>query len=151
MTSWTSASTCEPGIVAHDGLATTEAGRPLHLVRAGGWWGRARGLLRLPGLIDDEPPVALWLGRTPQVHTFGMAEPIAVATAEITRHGRHRGRPCALRLRRVDVLTPGRLGPWSWGAPATFELHPEAARRLGLGPGSALTIEWGCAGAARRP
>ncbi|MBK6310754.1 MAG: hypothetical protein KBF84_07360 [Candidatus Microthrix sp.] len=139
--SWSFASTCER--VA--GVAITATGAHLLLRRAGGPWGRARGLLALPGLLNDvEVPTALWLGRTPQVHTFGMDGPIAVVTAGVTRRGARRGRPCGLRVRGVDVLNPGKVGRWSWAAPCTLELHPLAADRLGLAPGSPLDIEWGC-------
>ena len=147
--SWSSASTSEAGpppegSVKRHGTATTATGSSLRLVRAGGPWGRARGLLRLPGLIgDDEQPTALWLGRTPQVHTFGMTQPLAVVTADVTRRGTRRGRPCALRVRRVDVLDPGRLGRWRWSAPFTLELHPGSAVRLGLTAGSPLDVAWG--------
>ena len=153
--SWTSASTCNPGgrpegrgqpdgPVRPDGSATTASGSTLWLVRAGGPWGRARGLLAQPDLIaDDTFPTALWLGRTPQVHTFGMGGPIAVVTADAARRGARRGRPCALRVRRVDVLDPNKLGRWSWDAPFTLELHPLAADRLGLTAGSPLDLEWG--------
>ncbi len=102
----------------------------------------------MPGLLVDGEapasrcPTALWLGRTPQVHTFAMAGPIAVVTADATRQGPRRGRPGALRVRCVDVLWPSKIGPWAWGAPFTLELDPEAAERLGLASGSSLDVEW---------
>lgn len=154
---WTSASTSE-GRVPADGTATTESGSSLLVRVAGGWWGRARGLHALPGLLgaDGEPPAddssisqsptALWLGRTPQVHTWGMTQPIAVVIAEATRPGRRRGRPNEIRVRGVEVLIPGRLGRWSWPPPITLELHPAAVERLGLAVGSALNLDWGSPG-----
>lgn len=152
---WISALTCEPdvrpeGRVQPDGTATTEAGSSLWLLRAGGPWGRARGLLRMPGLIDradevptETQPTALWLGRTPQVHTLGMRQPIGVVTADIARRGPSGRRPCALRVRRVDVLAPGELGRWCWSAPITIELHPGCIERFGLMAGTHLNLEWG--------
>ena len=146
--SWSFASTSEPSNPVAtderpDGMATTEAGQALMLRRAGGPWGRARGLFAQPALLDpDEPPRALWLGRTPQVHTRGMSQPVALVTAEVTRRGSRRGRPGELRVGRVDVIQPGMLGRWSWPPPVTLELHPAAADRLGLATGSTLAVSW---------
>ena len=160
--SWSSASTSRPtappgggcpDVARPDGVVTTELGASLLFRRAGGPVGRARGLHAHPCLLgcddadDDDPvgdhPAALWLGRTPQVHTFGMASPIAVLTAGVTRRGTTRGRPGALRVRRVELLSPGRVGRWSWPPPVTLELHPGVADRLKLAEGSLLDVHWG--------
>ena len=164
--SWSSASTSRqtvppgggcPDVARPGGVVTTELGTSLLFRRAGGPVGRARGLHAHPGLLgcddaggddeDEDPvgdlPAALWLGRTPQVHTVGLASPIAVLTAGVTHRGTTRGRPGALRVQRVELLSPGRVGRWSWPPPVTLELHPSVPDRLKLAEGSLLDVHWG--------
>ena len=140
--SWSSASTSEQ-VRPVDAEAVLPDGSTLGIVVAGGPLVRARGVRAVPDVLDGDlsEPTALWLGRTPQVHTLGMTRPVAVATGVVSARDGH-GRPTALRIGGVRQLKPGRLGPWHWSWPVTVELHPEVARRSGLVGGSEVSLTW---------
>ncbi|MEZ5380250.1 MAG: hypothetical protein R2754_00485 [Microthrixaceae bacterium] len=135
--SWSSASTCE---AAADGIARCPGGE-LALRRAAGPRARARGLVGDAAWLDASlrPPMGLWLGRTPQVHTFGMASAVAVLTLT---GGQETGAAGSMRVESTSVLSRGRLGRWRWRWPPTLELRPELLGELGLTPGASLDVSW---------
>ncbi|MFO7897658.1 MAG: DUF192 domain-containing protein [Planctomycetota bacterium] len=97
---------------------------PLHVPRRAA--DRMRGLLGRDALDDGE---GMWLRRCRMIHTIGMRFPIDLVYLT------DRGEVCKV----VESLPPWRISA-CLGADSVIELQGGAARRLGLGPGTRLSI-----------
>ncbi|MFW6159028.1 MAG: DUF192 domain-containing protein [Planctomycetota bacterium] len=97
---------------------------PLHVARRAA--DRMRGLLGRDSLDERE---GLWLRRCRLIHTIGMRFPIDLVYLTDQRE------VCKV----VERLPPWRISA-CLGADSVIELKGGAARRLGLGPGTRLSI-----------